>query len=334
MASRPPRRLPAVLARHLEGGRLREAFERVNKMQGVRRYDRTALTRWLSGESTPSDAAFMEKLAAALGDPEIVSARAEDIGLNDRELRDLVTRFRTLSAERKRQVLPELISELVRDDFAVRNEFTMRIELHADLTPDCHRLDLSLGWVGRLPGAATVEVVSDEDLLAGAYARDSCIFRELVPIDPGTFAQATAALQAPGPILRYKPVNSPSFVEAKISSEHTPAVGIYQFDNDDIPTADIRLRACLPYPADLPMYPVMLGAYAVAGRSVITMVTDSRRCGRPHALRFLGHAAAWTQPGDFDRSELSVEIGESGSLVEPNAGVIFFWRPARVGPGG
>jgi hypothetical protein len=330
MADIPPKRLPIALARHLEGGHLKEAFDRVNAMRDVRNYDRTALSRWLSGDSTPSDERFLARLAEELDDPEIVLARAVDADLGDREVRDLITRFRTLSTDRKQKVLPVLVSELIRDQFSVRNDFMMRIELHADLTSDCHRLDLSLSWFGSLPAHATVEVAADEELLAGAYAQERCIFRELVPINPETMTRAIATLQVASPVLRYKPVAARSFLEAKIQMGDSPASGIYEFDNEAAPSAEIRLSACLPYPADLPMYPVMLGAYALSGRSVITMVTDPRSCGRPHALRFLGNAAAWTQPGDFRRSELAVEIGESESILEPNAGVIFFWRPAQV----
>lgn len=332
MTTRSPKRLPRVLARYTGGGRLKKAFEQVNAMSGVRTYDRTALTRWLSGESTPSDEVFIMRLAEVLGDEDIVSARADDASATDREVRDLVTRFRTLSAVRKREVMSMLAADLFRDDSATRTSFSMRIELHAGLTPDCHQLDLSLGWIGWLPAGATVEVASDEDFLGRAYGREHCIFRELVPVDSDAFATAMTALHGRQPVLRFKPMGGDSFLQAKIRNDNDPDRNTYQFDNEEIPSAEIRLTACFPYPADLSMYPVMLGAYAVAGRAVITMVTDPR-CGRPHALRFLGHNAAWSHPGDYNRSELSVEIGDSDSLVEQNSGVVFFWRSTSVDSG-
>jgi hypothetical protein len=101
-----------------------------------------------------------------------------------------------------------------------------------------------------------------------------------------------------------------------------------------LPAAEIRLFACLPYPADLSMYPVMLGAYAVAGRAEITMVTDPECAGRPHALCFLGQTRSWERPDGFDGRELSVEIGENDSLIEQNSGVVFFWHSAPIGSGG
>lgn len=320
------KRLAAVLARHIESGRLRAAFERVNRMPDVRRYDRTALARWVAGDSVPSDETFIAKLSEELDDPEILKARREDMRASDREVRDMITRFRGLSADRKREVLPRLVQELFRDDYSVRSNFSMRIELEADLTSECHRLDVTVEWTGHLPAQASVEVVADEETLDLAYRRPGCIFRELVPIDANSFAKATEALPEPCPELSYRTADAG---QTRLKAETGTGPGIYQFNNRDAPRAQIRLTASLPYPADLPMYPVMMGAYPVSGRAMITMVTDSQRCGRPHALRFLGQATAWDHPRNFHRSELSVEIGDDDSLLEPNAGVIFFWLPTR-----
>jgi hypothetical protein len=141
-----------------------------------------------------------------------------------------------------------------------------------------------------------------------------------------------AALQGRKPGLRYKPGNSHTFEQAKIQGDEDGQ--IFQFDNEEVPVAEIRLTASLPYPADLAMYPVMLGAYAVAGRAEITMVTDPKYAGQPHALRFLGQTPSWEHPGGFDGSELSVEIGENDSLIEQNSGVVFFWHSAPIGSHG
>lgn len=325
MAMQPPKRLPVILARHAEGGRLREAFDRVNAMRDTRTYDRTTLPRWQSGESTPSDDDFIRALADELGDQEIVSASLDDRCGTNREVLDLLTRFRRLSAAHKRDVRA-LINESFRDHTATRTSFTMRIDLHGGLTEHCHRLDLGLGWVGRLPAQASVVIASDEENLVEAYTRGECIFRELVPVGSGTLASAMAALQGRKPTLRYKAASTNAFEQAKIQGDEGGQ--IYQFDNEEVPVAEIRLTACLPYPADLTMYPVMLGAYAVAGRAEITMVTDPKYAGQPHALRFLGQTPSWEHPGGFDGSELSVEIGENDSLIEQNSGVVFFWHSA------
>jgi hypothetical protein len=327
MPMQPPKRLPVVLARHAEGGRLRDAFDRVNAMPDTRTYDRTTLPRWQSGESTPSDDDFIRALADELGDPEIVSASLDDRCGTNREVLDLLTRFRRLSAAHKGDVRA-LINESFRDHTATRNSFTMRIDLHGGLTEHCHRLDLSLGWVGRLPAQASVVIASDEEDLVEAYTRGECIFRELVPVGSGTLASAMAALQGRTPGLRYKAANSHTFKQAKIHGDDGGQ--IFEFDNEEVPVAEIRLTACLPYPADLAMYPVMLGAYAVAGRAEITMVTDPKYAGQPHVLRFLGQTPSWEHPGGFDGSELSVEIGENDSLIEQNSGVVFFWHSAPI----
>jgi len=332
MPIQPPKRLPVVLARHAEAGRLKEAFDRVNAMRDTRTYDRTTLPRWLSGESTPSDERFIRALADELGDQEIVSAAVDDRCGTNRDVLDLLTRFRRLSAAHKRDVRA-LINESFRDNSATRTSFTMRIDLHGGLTEDCHRLDLSLGWVGRLPAQASVVIASDEENLVEAYTRGECIFRELVPVGADKLATAMSALQGRKPGLRFKAASSHTFEQAKIRGDD-PGGQIYQFDNEEIPVAEIRLTACLPYPAGLTMYPVMLGAYAVAGRAEITMVTDPEYAGQPHALRFLGQTPSWEHPGGFDLSELSVEIGENDSLIEQNSGVVFFWHAAPPGAGG
>jgi hypothetical protein len=332
MAMHPPKRLPAVLAPHAEAGRLKEAFDRVNAMRDTRTYDRTTLPRWLSGDSTPSDEKFIKALADELGRPEILSAWADDRCGTNREVRDVLTRFRGLSADHKRDVRA-LINESFRDDSATRTAFSMRIELRGGLTEHCHRLDLSLGWVGRLPARASVVIASDEENLVEAYTRDECIFRELVPVGSEKLASAMAALRGRKPALSYKAIDSHTFERARIQDDHEDGQ-IYQFDNKEVPVAEIQLTASLPYPADLTMYPVMLGAYAVAGRAEITMVADPKCAERPQALRFLGQAPSWEFPGGFDESELSVKIGENDSLIEQNSGVVFFWHAAHIGSDG
>src|SRR6266516_7946338 len=326
------KRLPGVLAHHAEGGRLKEAFDRVNEMRDTRTYDRTTLPRWLSGESTPSDEKFVRVLAGELGDQEIVSAWVADRCGTDREVLDLLSRYRRLSAGHKRDVRA-LINESFRDDSATRTAFTMRIELHSGLTEHCHRLDLLLGWVGRLPAKASVVIASAEEKLVEAYTRGECIFRELVQVGAGPLASAMTALQGRKPGVRYKAADSHKFEQARIQDSDDDGQ-VYQFDNEEVPVAEIRLTASLPYPADLTMYPVKLGSYAVAGRAEITMVTDPKCAEQPHALCFLGQTPSWEHPGGFDGHELTVEIGENESLIEQNSGVVFFWHSAPIGAGG
>src|SRR5690348_6174498 len=136
MPMQPPKRLPVVLARHAEAGRLKEAFDRVNAMRDTRTYDRTTLPRWLSGESTPSDERFVRAFADELGDQEVVSVCVDDSVETNREVLDLLTRFRRLSAAHKRDVRA-IINESFRDNTATRTSFTMRIDLHGGLTEDC-----------------------------------------------------------------------------------------------------------------------------------------------------------------------------------------------------
>ena len=62
----------------------------------------------------------------------------------------MLTRFRGLTDNHKSDV-SALINESFRDDSATRTSFRMRIELRGGLTEDCHRLDVNLAWVGRLP---------------------------------------------------------------------------------------------------------------------------------------------------------------------------------------
>jgi len=251
--------------------------------------------------------------------------------MTDREVHDPQARFRSLSADHKRDVWA-LINEPFRNNYETRTSFTMRIELHGGLTADCHRLDLNLGWVSRLPANASVVIASDEENLMEAYTRNECIFRELVPVGSDTLADAMTALADGKPTLRYRDANSDTFEPARIRDAREGG-RIYHFDNEEVSVAEIRLTACMPYPAELPMYPVMLGAYAVAGRAEITMVTDPRYSSQPHALRFLGWTPSWERPGGIDGNELSVIIGENDSLVEQNSGVVFFWRPAPADAG-
>jgi hypothetical protein len=322
-----PKRLPAALERHRAGGRLRDAFDKVNMLgDGTRTYERTALTRWLSGESTPQDRDFIAKLAQELGDPEIVVAHNTDLAAGEREINDLMTRFRNLGADRKALVLRQLIAGLFRSDSSSRLAFNMRVEVNPELTAGCHRLDVAMSWVGRLPPRASVEVAADEEVLKHAYEKEGSVFRELVPLGREEFGEAMEQLRASPPTLRYKASDSATFATAERDDVEASPEGFYSFANPEVRCAEVRLDVCLPYPADLPMYPVILGAYAVAGRAMITIATDGRVCGRPHVLQFLGHTPTWVHRSDFHRSELSVEIGDDASIVEPNSGVVFYWR--------
>jgi hypothetical protein len=237
-----------------------------------------------------------------------------------------VTRFRNLAAHRRPAVLRQLISDVFRTDAASRRDFNMRVEVNSGLTRDCHRLDVSVKWIGRLPADASVELAADEELLKDAYDRDSCVFRELVPLGPSQFETAMGELRSSAPTLRYKSSGEAEFTTAPLKDADPDRSGFSAFDTPEVRLAELRLNVCLPYPADLPMYPVMLGAYAVAGRATITIATDGRTCGTPHALQFLGQTPTWLHHSEFHRSELSVEIGDDASVVEPNSGVVFYWR--------
>jgi hypothetical protein len=145
MEMRPSKRLPEVLRRHAEGGRLKEAFDRVGTAPGMQPHDRTTFDRWLNGRSTPSDGEFIRCLADELDDPEIVSAWNDDRCGTNREVRDLLTRFRGLRDGLKGEAMSALAAESFRVNSATRTSFTMEIQLHGGLREDCHRLDVSLG---------------------------------------------------------------------------------------------------------------------------------------------------------------------------------------------
>jgi hypothetical protein len=332
MEMHPSKRLPDVLRRY-SSARLKEAIDSVSAMPGTQHHDRTTFERWLQGKSTPSDGEFIGRLADELGDPEIVEAWNDDKGGTNREVTDLLTRFRSLPDSLKGEVMSVLAAESFRVDSATRASFTMRIELHGGLTEDCHRLDVNLEWEGYLPPNASVVIAPDEKNLVEAYRRDQCIFRELVPVGSDALTAAMAVLQDTPPALLYKLANSNTVEEPSIQESHEGGQ-IYQFDNEEVSTAEIRLTASLPYPADLPMYPVMLGSYAVAGRAKIIMVTDPTCAGQPHALRFLGQTPSWEYRSGFAESQLTVEIGGNGSHIEQNSGVVFFWHAAPIGSGG
>src|SRR5689334_10260793 len=102
----------------LQPGGIRPCRPRADKA-GRWRTARLSFPRWLSGESTPSDERFIRALADELGDQEIVSASVDDRCGTNREVLDLLTRFRRLSAAPKRDVRA-LINESFRDNTATR----------------------------------------------------------------------------------------------------------------------------------------------------------------------------------------------------------------------
>jgi len=72
------KQLPGVLVPHAVGGRTGVAFDCVNTVRDTPTCYHTALPRWQPDESTSSDEKVVIRLADDLGDPEVMSAWADD----------------------------------------------------------------------------------------------------------------------------------------------------------------------------------------------------------------------------------------------------------------
>lgn len=320
------RKLPEVLRRHVQGGALNAAFVEAQRRTGIS-FDRSTLARWKAGTTTPGNGHFVRVLGEVLEDPEVLAAWEADARTPDPEVQGVLTRFQRLEPRVRRAAVEAALRDLFATDKRSRSDLTMTIRLQLHAADACDRLDVTITWTGYLPAQAVVQIASTDVELADAYDQDRCIFRELIPLESAPFELAMEAFQVVGestPVLRYRPEGNRRFRRLEAEPQDEP--GRYQFANEEVARADIRLTVCFPYPSDLCVYPVKFGGYALHGVSTSSLVLEGSRSSRLHAIPFEGTGPVNVHPHDFGQNEVAIEIGEEGSLLPPGAGVVFFWR--------
>lgn len=313
------------LRKHERDGRLKPAVAAVAATKEAYELSfpsRTTISRWLEG-TRPSRREWVELLARELSDPDLLVAYDEDDSTEASDEKHLITRFHGLTEDRRRAVLDHLVADVHRSSASLRENLSMRIELHTQEVAGCYRLEVALEWTGRLPKTAVVRVAPDGDDLKEAFAEEECVFRELIAMPTEDFVAAYAAIPDALPVLRWSSPNRPNldWLVAEPAGEHP---GEFRFNNPAIDAALIELRVCFPYPADLPMYSVKFGGYAVTGRTKLEMLITGPLSCSPNVISYLGGATAFDQPSPFRRRD---KVVEAEGVLSPNAGAVFFWRP-------
>lgn len=314
-------RFAAALLRHVEGNRLRAAFDRCNRRPHLESYDRTSLTRWLRG-AVPGREAFVAALAEELGDPEIHAVWASlQADRSQEDVRGLVSRFRSLPPEHKANAFRQL-SQAMTSSALVRSNFTMRIDLHDSADPELYRLRVEVGWTGHLPQAATIVFVTEEEGLADAYASESCIFRDVIQLDKRRLDDVLADSTLYQQGLSFTPLGAQARTPAPLVGQ-AMGDGRYQFSNDEIGRARIRVRATYPFPRAAPIYPIVFNRYQIAGTFTISLVMHSATASGLGCYSYLGREPRWEVSKFVE--ELTVESGNDETLLDPGTGVVFYW---------
>ena len=315
------RRFAAAL-KNIDRRALNDAFEFCNGQPDLESYDRTALGRWLDG-SLPSRLDFVQCLAEHLDDPTIFAAwlEAHD-GLSSADVKAVVTRYLGLTPEDKIEAFQLIREDLVSTSPRIRSQFSMRIEVHDSDEDNVYRLALAINWIGHLPAKAKTAIVTDYDELAEAFNQDDCVFRDVVQLDEQLFDRALFHEDTSTHTLSYSPAGG----DGRLVTVEATAIdrGVYEFPNEELKRARIRLRASYPFPRGRAVFPIVFKDYQVAGPAVITLALYSERARTPRGYAFLGAGRAWetSQPADC---ELEIVAGTKGAILGVDTGIVLHW---------
>lgn len=315
-----PNAFSQALARHQEGGRLREAFEWCRRQPGIEPYDRTSLGRWLGG-AVPSREPFVKALSGRLNDPTIHSAwTALQDDRGDGEVKGIVTRFQGLSPDDKVAAFAGIAAAMAQSTRVVRSGFSMRVDLYDGHDDDLLRLRVEVGWTGHLPANAEIMFMNEQDGLAEAYAEERCLFRDVVHLEDERLHRVMADEDEYQHSLSYSPVGTGKTTSC--SAERT-AAGQFRFGNEELARARIKLRTTYPFPRGLRLYPIIFNAYRIAGPFTLSLILHSQKTQWPQCFSFLGQDPRWE--ASQWRRELAIESGYEGAVLGTGTGLVFYW---------
>ncbi|MCP3990539.1 MAG: hypothetical protein GY724_15785 [Actinomycetia bacterium] len=317
----------AVALRGIDRRALNNAFDFCNHQNDLESYDRTALGRWLEG-SIPSRRDFVRRMADHLDEPTIFQAWVEEQeDSSSTDVKAVVTRYRGLTPHDKREAFQQIRDDLIMSPTRIRSDFSMRVELHDSDDPEVYRLALAINWVGHLPPKAKTAIVTDYDDLAAAFDQEDCVFRDVVELDEQLFKRALFHEDASRHNLSYTPVDGDSRSVTVVAEAADQ--GVYEFPNDEVERARIRLRVAYPFPRGIGVYPIVFKGYQVAGPAVITLAIHSRQAQTPRGYAFLGSGRSWEASKPDDR-ELEIVAGTHGAILGADTGIMLHWSESTI----
>lgn len=290
--------------------------------------DRSTRTRWLHGDSLPRCAACVRALAAVLEDEGVLSAWAQDCEeANDqRKFNDAATRVSGLPPEMKRKLQEQLEHDIESATSEATPRELLRIDVEiASFTRAMHRGEVSLRWRGSVPANAKVSVVSDRDSLNAAFADQSCIYRDLLHLGEEQLAAGYEQLaeHEPGRPAVELGLKRDGRPWSELTASQLDAPGCFEFDNEAVDEAAVRLRVTFPYPTEYTCYPVQFGSYQVSGVADVSMrLTSGVAQRQPKLLVFPPDRETRVEPRT---DALSIELGEAGAVLPTGTTVFFYW---------
>ncbi len=313
-----PSRFSEKLAAY-DPARLREAFDACGD------YNRTTLNRWLEG-ALPQRGEFIERLAQAMDDPSLYEAwKQAKQGGPAASANAVVKAFERLSDDDKDRTFHEIRGLYLGTYPSARSRMAYRVEVNDPLddSDDHLRIAVTMTWVGPVAANAYVQIVTGHEELGDAYADPTCIFREIVDLEPERLHQLLAGDRSP--ILAINPLDRTAPRGAHhVAREVEP--GRFQFDNSDAADAQVRLSLTYPFPRGRPVYPIKIGRFQVDTFDV-TLALNSGAASMPQAFPFLppGRQREWSQ-SYLPPDELFVTVGIGNTEYGEGDGLVLSWR--------
>jgi len=303
---------------------VRLAFDEANKRFGL---DPTNLSKYRNGQH-PAEG-FVKVWIPAIGrhcgvDPKPLwgawHADADSRQATQRR-NSMLTTFKQLPS-REQQDLLDAMHRIAAGNLPVRADFRLTIEVAPTPLDGWNRVMVRSEWSGDVPADALVAMTATFDELEAAYDDSACIYRELVPGDAASLAEAYERLKLPAPMLRYMRGDTDVRLTARAVGDRP---GRHTFDNKPMESGRFHLHAAFPYPADVVCYPVSLNRYSVRGRAYITINLNRLDCRWVETVPYSHHSRAHIEvayPGDFTRV---IEIGSDAGALPQGVGAVFMW---------
>ncbi len=307
---------------------LRKAFDRANAVT-EQTLHRTTLTRWLDG-SVPNRPDFVRLLADELDDPHVYEAWEATRGTRSpSEYRSVVTRFDGLSPEDRERAYVEIRRSYLASRFPrLLDRLSYRVEVNDPPEADADHLVIKVSqeYDGDLPAGARIVFTTSNRGLGDAYEDPSCLFRDIIPMDRD---RLRALLEAgPQPVLAYNHLIAAG--QRMITHESTlHDDGVFEFDNDHVEEARVRLSFEYPFPRGRQVWPIKFGEFRVAGGVEFTLTLNARSASSPRAFAYppAGRQREWA--ADRVRpDELVVSLGAGGTILADGDGVVLSWVEA------
>jgi hypothetical protein len=291
--------------------------------------DRATRRRWVNGEMRPRCEACVQTLATLLKDDLLLDAWIADGAEHDeqRSFSDAATRVSGLPTRLKRKLQEQLRVEVQQTEFSTRESLRIGVRI-GPLTPTLHRGEVAVRWQGGLPARAKVRVASDREALIAAFADASCIYRDLLHLSEDELAAGYERLTAHAsgrPIIELSVKRKGEGSWTKLTAPASGSPGSFEFANDFIDEAEMRLKVIFPCPAQYTCYPVQFGSYRVRGVATVSLrLAEAVSREMPKLLVLPPDCVTIVEDDD---GAASIELGENGTLLPAATTAFFYWAP-------